>query len=165
MTEKTNKKDRAVTGFIIVVVALLIGFNLFSYFGASLMLPGKPLPFVSGIDPENGRLNTINLSEGTYLINFWATWCGACVSEIGELNRISQKVTLYGVMKKPFKKEIFDAVTPEFSNVISEEDFFNDNYISVIPTTVLVKDGVIMRVHTGQITAKIVDEWISKDNE
>lgn len=52
MTENTKKKDKIVTVIIVIVVVFLIGFNMFSYFSASIMLPGKSLSFISGVDPE-----------------------------------------------------------------------------------------------------------------
>ena len=160
MSENVKKKDRVITTVITAVIVLLIGFNIFSYYGASFVLPGKPLPFISGADPETGTASTIDLSNGEFIINFWATWCGACVSEMGDLNKIAQKYSVYGAIKKPFKKDVYSAVEPAFKSVIWDDELFNEYYISVLPTTVFVKNGVIVKVHTGPFSEKIADKWL-----
>jgi thiol-disulfide isomerase/thioredoxin len=163
MSEKTQKKDRIVTGIITIVIVLLVGFNVFSYYGAAIVLPGKALISVSGVDPQSGKAASIDFSKGTYIVDFWATWCGACVAEMDELNGISKKYPVYGVIKKPFKKEVYNAIPPQFRNVIVEDDLFNEYYISVIPTTILVKDGIISKVRTGGISAAMADEWFKDE--
>lgn len=165
MTENTTKKDRIVTVIIVTVVIFLIGFNVFSYYGASIVLPGRELPFISGLDPENNAVTKIDLSNGVFIVNFWATWCGACLTEIPALNEISKKHNLYGVLKHPFKKDVYNSVSSEYKSVIAEDSFFENMYLSVFPTTILVKDGIITKVHAGLISEEIINEWTALTDE
>jgi thiol-disulfide isomerase/thioredoxin len=138
---------------------------VFSYYGASIVLPGKAFPSIQGVDPQDNKAVAIDLSKGTFIVDFWAVWCGACVSEMDELNSISKKYPVYGVLKKPFKKDVYNAISPAFRSVIAEDDLFNEYYISVIPTTLLVKDGVIKKVRTGGINSAIAEEWFDENNQ
>lgn len=78
---------------------------------------------------------------------------------------MSEKYTLHGVIKKPFKKDVYSAIDPAFKSIISEDDFFDEHYISVIPTTILVRNGVIVKVHTGAFSVDLADKWFASINE
>lgn len=160
MEEKKKNKIFHIIIFSLVILVLL--FNVFSYFGASIMLPGRELREISGVDPQAGRTARIDLSKGTVILNIWATWCGACLAEMPELNKAAARHKVYGVIKPVFKYEVYREVSPNFKSVIAQDEFFEDLYISVLPTTLLIKDGVIKKVHTGTMTTDFVEEWVKE---
>ena len=158
MEEKKSSKIVHIVIFSLVIAVLL--FNVFSYFGASIFLPGRELREISGVEPQSGRRTSLDLSKGTVILNIWATWCGACISEMPEINKIAEKHKVYGAIKPVFKYEVYREVSPNFKSVIAQDEFFEDLYISVLPTTLLIQDGVIKKVHTGTIDADFVEEWL-----
>ena len=158
MEEKKSSKIFHIIIFALVIAVLL--FNVFSYFGASIFLPGRELREISGVDPQTGRRTSLNISQGTVILNIWATWCGACLAEMPEINKIAEKHQVYGAIKPAFKFEVYREVAPEFKSVIAPDDFFEDLYISVLPTTLLIQDGVIKKVHVGTMTSDFVEEWV-----
>ena len=159
MEEK--KKNKIFYAVIISIAAVVLFFNIFSYFGASIMLPGRELTAVSGHDPRTNRQISLDVSNGTVILNIWATWCGACIAEMPEINKIAEKYKVVGAIKPAFKYEIYREVAPDFKSVIAPEQFFEDLYISVLPTTLLIQNGIIKKVHNGMITADEVEEWMN----
>ena len=158
MEEKKSNRIFHIIIFALVIAVLL--FNIFSYFGASIFLPGRELREITGVDPQTNRRISLDVSKGTVILNIWATWCGACIAEMPEINKIAAKYKVYGAIKPAFKFEVYREVSPKFKNVIAQDDFFEDLYISVLPTTLLIQDGVIKKVHVGTMTADVVEEWV-----
>ncbi|MBO4711749.1 TlpA family protein disulfide reductase [bacterium] len=158
MEEKKSSKIIHILIFSLVIIVLF--FNVFSYFGASIMLPGRELHEITGVDPLTNHNTSIDVSKGTVILNIWATWCGACVAEMPEINKIAVKYKVYGAIKPVFKYEVYREVSPKFKSVIAPEEFFEDLYISVLPTTLLIQDGVIKKVHTGTMTVDFAEEWV-----
>ncbi len=165
MPETKNRKDTVVTIAVTVIAVLLIAYNIFSYYGAHLSLPGKEIKEIQGVDPLSNKTISIDVSSGTVIINFWATWCGACVQEMPELTNISAKYKTIGVIKRPFKKEDLIEHDPKFQNILPEDSFFDEKSISVIPTTLLLQDGIVKKVHTGTISSETVEGWVRSLNE
>lgn len=158
MEEKKSSKIIHIAIFSLIALVLL--FNIFSYFGASIMLPGRELEQITGVDPQTNHRISLDISQGTVILNIWATWCGACVAEMPEINKIAAKHQVYGAIKPTFKYEVYREVKPDFKSVIMPEKFFEDLYISVLPTTLLIQDGVIKKVHAGTMTADFAEEWV-----
>lgn len=158
MEEKKKNKIFHIIIFSLVIIVIL--FNVFSYFGASIFLPGRELREITGVDPQTNRRVSLDVSHGTVILNIWATWCGACISEMPELNKIAAKYKVYGAIKPVFKYEVYREVAPNFKSAIVSEEFFEDLYISVLPTTLLIQDGVIKKVHVGTMTSDFVEEWV-----
>ena len=163
MEEK--KKNKKIYAVIISVAAIILVFNIFSYFGAAIMLPGRELAEISGRDPSNNRQISLDVSKGNVILNIWATWCGACLAEMPEINKIAEKYKVYGAIKPAFKYEVYREIEPKFKSVIMPEKFFEDLYISVLPTTIFIQDGIIKKVHTGTISADVVEEWITSSSQ
>lgn len=161
MTAMEEKKSNKILHIVIfVIVAVVLFFNIFSYFGASIMLPGRELREITGVNPATNRETSLDISKGTVILNIWATWCGACIAEMPEINKIAAKHKVYGVIKPVFKYEVYRDVSPKFKSVIASVDFFEDLYISVLPTTLLIQDGVIKKVHAGTLTSEFVEDWV-----
>lgn len=158
MEEKKSSKIFHIIIFALVIAVLL--FNVFSYFGASIMLPGRELRDIPGIDPQTNHRISLDISQGTVILNIWATWCGACIAEMPEINKIAAKHKVFGAIKPAFKYEVYREVKPDFKSVIASDEFFEDLYISVLPTTLLIQDGVIKKVHVGTMTSDFAEEWI-----
>ena len=163
MEEK--KKNKIFYAVIISIAAVILVFNIFSYFGASIFLPGRELAAVSGKDPLNNHTVSLDVSKGTVILNIWATWCGACIAEMPEIKKIAENHKVFGVIKPSFKYEVYREVAPNFRSVIASEKFFEDLYISVLPTTLFIQDGIIKKVHTGVISADVVEEWITSSSQ
>lgn len=158
MEEKKSGKIIHIAIFSLIALVLL--FNIFSYFGASIMLPGTELREIIGVDPQTNHRISLDVSKGTVILNIWATWCGACVAEMPEINKIAEKHQVYGAIKPAFKYEVYREISPNFKSVIAPEEFFGDLYISVLPTTLLIQNGVIKKVHTGTMTLDFAEEWV-----
>ena len=157
--EKNKKKDKLITAAISIIIVLLLGYNIFNYYGARITLPGKEMPSISGHDPVTNKAVAFDLSKGRLLVNFWATWCGACVKEMPYLNDISGKYRVVGVMKGPFVRENYPAADVKFENLLADENFFNDLGISILPTSILIEDGVVKEVHVGMINKSVISDW------
>jgi thiol-disulfide isomerase/thioredoxin len=109
-------------------------------------LDGKP------VSPDN-------LKGKVLVVDFWATWCGPCISEIPEFNELQKKfagkgVEVVGVALasgtpsdvKPF----VDRFKMKYSVVTGDDDQTYDLNIVAYPTTYLVtKDWRVYRVYMG----------------
>ncbi len=58
--------------------------------------PAEPFPFRRVDDGVRSSLDS--LKGKVVLANFWATWCGPCLTEIPELNRLQQKYADRGLV-------------------------------------------------------------------
>lgn len=162
MAEPTEigKDSKKTTILVVIAVLLLLGFNFYSFFGASILLPGTELIEISGINPENNDVSSIDLSRGIVVLNLWATWCPACLEEMPVFKKASGRMTVYGAIKKPFKIEAYRGITPGFKSLVMEDDFFDKLHISALPTTLLIENGVIKKVHTGSVDADFLSDWV-----
>ena len=124
------------------------------------------VPVVGGEAPDfeiqtiDGETFTLSKQRGkAVLINIWATWCGPCVSEMPDLDRLAQdyadQLVVIGVNCGETEKEIIDfvdqngygflfAADPEYevSGLLYPTD--------MIPYTIVVDPyGVISVLHHG----------------
>lgn len=53
---------------------------------------GSELPDFTLKDPAGKELQLKGLKGKPFLLNLWATWCGPCVAELPQLDRLSAKV-------------------------------------------------------------------------
>lgn len=111
---------------------------------------------------ENGKV---------YLLDFWATWCVTCKETapiIAELRKdyhqkgfevlaITMDEDLAAVRKYMAEKK------PEFPILLDTKSAVTNRYkVKVVPTFVLVKDGVILKRWSGKIKRKDLETEISK---
>ncbi|HDT11389.1 MAG TPA: TlpA family protein disulfide reductase [bacterium] len=161
--KKRSKKDRILTTGIIIVVVFLLGFNIFNYYWAKIVLPGRNFEEVYGIDPVSGRDSVVKFQEGKVIVNFWATWCNSCVKELTVFESFSRKTKVVGVLKKPFNSRNFSSLRISYRNIIATDTVFEEMFISVLPTTLLLQDGIIKKVHTGPVSEEILRNWLASD--
>jgi len=82
-----NLRAWLILGLVVVIVSSL-WWTTRSYTPSSL--EGKKAPEFSLPNASN-QLKTLKDYEGkVVLLNFWATWCGPCVSEMESLEKLSQ---------------------------------------------------------------------------
>ena len=123
-------------------------------------LDGKP------VSPED-------LKGKVIVVDFWATWCGPCISEIPEFNELQRKFAGKGVevmgvalaSGKPAEvKPFVDRFKMKYWVVMGDDDQTYDLNIVAYPTTYLVtKDWKVYRVYMGAGHAKA--RQIEKDIE
>jgi len=162
---KPAKKNRKVVFGIAIAVLLLLVYNIYSYYGAKIVLPGKKIPSITGNDPVTNTVTSLDLLKGKTIVNFWATWCGTCVKELPYLNEVSKQHRVVGVIKGPFTKGKSHLSKISFKNVIARESLFNELMIAILPTSILVENGVIAEVHIGVLNKSIVSKWFSGQND
>ena len=54
--------------------------------------PPKPLPDIAFTDADGTPLMLADYRGKTVLVNFWATWCAPCVSEMPSLDQLQSKM-------------------------------------------------------------------------
>ncbi|GAA4458478.1 hypothetical protein GCM10023189_30810 [Nibrella saemangeumensis] len=95
-------------------------------------------------------------TDTTYVINFWATWCKPCVSELQHFEQLSQDVQLQNVkvllVSMDFAKDLVNRVQPfllrkeitvpvwllDDTNYNSWIDRIDDSWTGAIPATLMI---------------------------
>jgi thiol-disulfide isomerase/thioredoxin len=118
-----------------------------------------------------GKVVQLNSLRGKpVLINFWATWCIPCKSEMPLLEqyylKLTDKIAFYGINQQETKNVILPYLKDNsitFPILVDETGEVTRNYlIEGFPTTYFIdKDGFLRSIQIGpltneQITAKLI---------
>lgn len=97
--------------------------------------------------PEGNKISLAGLRGKVVLLNFWATWCVPCRTEMPSIERLHKKLKDKGlrvlgvdIMETPKKvKEFMEEKELTFPTVIDKDKKVSALYrVNVIPTTILI---------------------------
>jgi thiol-disulfide isomerase/thioredoxin len=160
--------------FVIALLALTagIGVRIFNQWQADQ----KPMPLPTFSFPDlNGTPQTSTQWQGNILVlNFWATWCPACLKEIPAFmelqTQFAEKVQFVGIALDDLDavKTYQQKTTVNYPLLISGDWAGFDlakklgNFVSAIPYTVVVnREGLVIYHHAGELTAAELQAVIS----
>lgn len=93
------------------------------------------------------------------LINFWASWCGPCIQEMPQLDKLAEKYQPLGVQvwgvnvesDSSAAKAYLSKVSVGFPILLDQDNSVSKAYqVEAMPTTVILdKDGKVRSVHRG----------------
>ena len=147
------KKLLTILLFVPVMIMLLGSCD-----GRDTSLSGKQLSFVTtDIDGNPVRSDELFARHDITMVNLWGTWCGPCIQELPELNKVNAALAEMGGAvvglindgKGPndveLAKRYISENDVEYLNILSPENMNEIIRQSYYPTTVFVdRDGVII---------------------
>ena len=130
-----------------------------------------------------GNTHTLSDYEGKVVfLNFWATWCGPCQSEMPEIQELYEdhggntEDLIVLAVANPRSEEYSgaDVTQPEIEQFLSENGYtypvvmdltgevFADYGISAFPTTFMItREGKVLGYLPGQMSREIMDEIVT----
>ncbi len=125
-------------------------------------------------EPQSNDGQTVQLSDlrgRPVLLNFWATWCPACRTELPALQaayeRYGEQVTFLAVDVKESPDTVASFVSPfglTFPVLLDEQGQVSDRLYQVrgIPTSLFITpDGVVSARHIGPLTETDIDRYLN----
>jgi thiol-disulfide isomerase/thioredoxin len=119
----------------------------------------KALPPIALQDFDGKTVPAEKFKDKIVVLDFWATWCGPCLAEIPELNRLQEKygdkgVKVVGVtMASGEAKEVKPFIARnkmKYTVLMGDDDQAYDFNVVAFPTTyLLTKDLKIFRRYIG----------------
>lgn len=131
---------------IIVLISLFYSFETY----------GQDLKSIENINGE-----TIDLNQGYYLINFWATWCGPCLKELDEISdeyedwqeETGVTIVAISIDDSRTSKRVQSLVSGKGweYEIVKDQNQDLKRTFNVInpPHNIIVKDGKILYEHSG----------------
>lgn len=124
----------------------------------------QDLPPIAATLPALGDGSPGIPRTGTYLVNLWGSWCGPCKEEMPWLERFAtsqSNIRVIGVTRDNIEANAVKIVRKRnltYPNVRDEYGDFMSEVGGVVPaaalpSSLLVKDGVIVAVHIGAFTS------------
>jgi cytochrome c biogenesis protein CcmG, thiol:disulfide interchange protein DsbE len=155
--------------FLAVVVFLARGLSLDPKEVPSPLI-GKPAPAfaVPSLAAPERTLRRDDLLGKTYVLNVWASWCGACRDEHPVLVEMAARnvVPLYGLNYKDTRADGLGWLT-RFQNPYADSLFDPDGRVGLdygvygVPETFVIdRAGIIRYKHIGPLTREIVAQKI-----
>jgi len=132
---------------------------------------GRPAPDFTLTTLEGETLALSELRGTPVVLDFWATWCGACPREMPGLQAAAQRfegqVLVVGVDQGEDSQTVQDFVTDmgvTFPIPLDSDFAVSDVYnVRGLPTTFFVDDkGVIRHLWAGEMNAVTLAEGIAK---
>jgi thiol-disulfide isomerase/thioredoxin len=113
----------------------------------------------------NGRLfNSTDLKGSVVVIDFWATWCGPCLSEVPTFNNLHQKFGSRGVIvigiaiQSGWAEDIApyrDKFRIGYPILVGEDEIVEKYGVIGFPTTYIIdRDFKVHRKYTGKLPEK-----------
>lgn len=133
---------------------------------------GAPAPEINGQTQDGKNIRLSALRGSVVAINFWATWCGPCRTEMPELEqamtRYSQlPLVVLGVNageQADKVKSYMTEVGVTFDSVLDLDGTIIDAYeITAFPTTVWIDaQGTVRAKHLGPLTKDFIDRYVAE---
>jgi peroxiredoxin len=140
-------------------VLLVLAASVLSYTAASAVEVSDPAPTFTLPSRSGTNVSLAGLEGQVVMINFWATWCGPCRTEMPKLEALYERYgdlgfTLLGVNVEDDKRgaEKWLAETPvSFDILFDTRNEVSKLYdVVAMPTTVILdKTGKVRFVHHG----------------
>lgn len=126
---------------------------------------GNTIPDFSLKTLDGKTVSKDSLKGEVVVLNFWASWCGPCMSEIPELKELAagSKAKVVGIALdekgsetvKPFA----DQHQLNYTVLVGDQDIFQQfNGVGIPYTLVLDRDQRIVKVYRGPATRKSLEE-------
>lgn len=129
------------------------------------------VPDIELVDTSNVKKNLTDYREKIVILNFWATWCKACVEEMPSLLEFSRKFAKDNVVVLP--------VSIDYNGSEKVAKFYKDNNLQELPAFIDPKGEVYRKLKirvlpttivldkAGNETARILGaiDWQSDDIE
>ena len=123
--------------------------------GASVPVPSSSFVLFDGSPAD------LSDFDGPIVLNFWASWCPACIAELPDFETVSQSlddsVTFIGMNVLPDDRASAEALIAEtgVTYQLAQDDggaLYNQFGGIAMPTTVFIgADGEVLDVHSGTI--------------
>lgn len=131
----------------------------------------RPAPSFTLSAIKGGPMSLTDLAGKPVMINFWATWCAACLKEMPELERIHNlyrdrglSVILINLQEtaEVAKRHIEDHGYTMTSLLDEKGQTAEKFQVFGLPTTFFVdKSGMIRKTHMGELTREIITEGLT----
>jgi thiol-disulfide isomerase/thioredoxin len=127
------------------------------------MIPGAAVPIgdFSGITAEGKSFNLASEKGKYVIIDFWGTWCGACIYGFPKMKeyyaKYKDKIEFVSIdcndseenWRLGVKK--YSLLWPQLFNGQGEKNWMRKYFISHFPTKILLdKEGKIINIYTGE---------------
>ena len=99
-------------------------------------------------DLDSSTMDKVENSDDTWVVDFWASWCGPC-----------QKL-------KPVYEEVSNEVEDvEFGKVNMEEnsDLATSYNVKALPTLLIIQEGEVIAKNEGFMNKEQLSSWISEE--
>ena len=158
-------------GGLFVLALLLTGCGTSDPDPASVVV-GSQSPSFSLMSLDGTTVKSSDLKGGVVVLNFWATWCQPCMSEIPELKQMatSSKAKVIGIaLDQEGLKTIKPFVASNNINytvlVGDEEVFQRFNGVGIPYTLVLDPSQRIVKIYRGPTTKAALEQDLKTINQ
>lgn len=160
-----------VFGFLLVLVLFVASCGTSEPDPASVVV-GSQAPSFSLKSLDGSRVESGALKGNIVVLNFWATWCQPCMSEIPELKQVaaSSKAKVIGIA---LDQEGMKAITPfvvkngiNYTVLVGDDDVFQRfNGVGIPYTLVLDSAQRIVKIYRGPTTKEALEQDFKTINE
>ena len=152
---------------IVALLVLAVGYTIFSNVtkdGASAESE------IFTLTSTTGEQRTLP-EKGSYILNFWATYCPPCEREMPAFQAaypklVAQGIELYAVnVEEPTKlvNRYLTKFDVRFPVLLDREGTLKDHYeILTLPTTLFIQDGKVVHTAKGELTEAQIEELAQK---
>ncbi len=133
---------------------------------------GEPAPDFTLRTPDGESVSLSDYRGKTVLVNFWATWCPPCKTEMPDMEQLYQKYKDQGLeiiavdQQEPASavQAFFEEMGLTFQPVIdSTGEIFNLYRVVALPTSYFIdENGVVQFHHRGMMTAEQMENYASQ---